>query len=236
MRFPRATHLIILVHAPPGENQLELAQEIADKEKAELAKLLKDELNLELSSTKTLVTPVTSTIRFLGYHFRVQHHPVWGWTTKIVIPKTSTKNLREHIKVVFKRPTCNQPLEKRLRELNPIIRGWGYFYRHAWFGKNVFSELDNHIWHTIFRWLRKKHPKAGLKQLANRYSRRIPGRRSIKWQDSGLRPFELASIPVGRYRLVGESRPSFVVTSMETPVHSERCTPGSVKGAPETDR
>lgn len=54
----------------------EQARELAEKEKAELARLLKDELNLELSETKTLVTPMTEPIRFLGFHFRAQWHPV----------------------------------------------------------------------------------------------------------------------------------------------------------------
>jgi group II intron reverse transcriptase/maturase len=231
-----ADDFIILVHAPKGENQMELAHELAEQEKAALAKLLKDELNLELSGTKTLVTPMTASIRFLGYHFKVQRHPVWGWVTKIVIPKTSSKRLREQIKIVFRRPICNQSLERRLKELNPIIRGWGYFYRYAWGGKNVFNELDHHIWHSIFRWLRKKHPHRGLKQLAKRYSRRKPGRRSIDWRDGSFSTFKLSSISVGRYRLAGESRPDFVATSRETPVHSERCTPGSVEGAPKTAR
>lgn len=231
-----ADDFIILVCAPKGEDQRERAYELALREKAALAKMLDDELGLELSETKTLVTPVTKPIRFLGYHFRVRRHPVWGWVTTIVIPKAKSKILREHIKVVFKRPTCNQPLGRRLKELNHTIRGWGYFYRHAWGAKSIFSELDNHVWHTIFRWLRKKHPRLGLQMLAKRYSRRKSGRGSIEWRDGPISPFKLSSIPVGRYRLAEESRPCFVATSMESPVHSERCTPGSAEGALETDQ
>ncbi len=231
-----ADDFIILVSAPFGERQMERARELALREKDALATMLEETLGLKLSESKTLVTPVTKPIRFLGYHFRVKRHPVWGWVSTILIPKAKSTLLREHIKVVFKRPTCNQPLAKRLAELNRAIRGWGHFYRHAWGAKSVFNELDNHVWHTIFRWLKKKHPRQGMRKLAKRYSRRTPGRRSIVWRDGSISAFKLASIRVGRYRLAGESRPAFVSTSMESPVHSERCTPGSVEGAPESER
>jgi len=228
-----ADDFIVVVNAPQGENRMERAKELALNEKAELAALLKDELNLELSETKTLVTPVTQTSRFLGFHFRVQHHPVYGWTTKVIIPKMKSKILREHIKVIFKRPTCNQPLMKRLEELNPVIRGWGYFHRHGLGAKAVFSEIDWYIWHTIHRWVKKKHPRIGWKKLVKRYIRPRPGSK-YEWSDGNVKPFKLASIPVGRYRLSRKARPRFVVTPMESPVHNERCTPGLVEGASET--
>jgi RNA-directed DNA polymerase len=231
-----ADDFIILICAPKGPNQMERARAIAEKEKAALSQLLKESLNLELSETKTLITSVTEPIRFLGYHFRVQRHPVWGWVSKITIPKERSCRLRESIKIVFKRPTCNQQLERRIKKLNPIIRGWGNFYRHAWGAKSVFSELDNHVWHTIYRWLKKKHPNRGTKQLAKRYSKRLPGRHSIRWCDGQVAPFSLASLRVERYRFAWQRPPDFVETSMESPVHSERCTPGSEEGAPETAR
>lgn len=204
-----ADDFIILVSAPPGPDQQERAREFAELEKAELSQLLKETLKLKLSETKTLVTPVTEPIRFLGYHFRVQRHPVCGWVSKIVIPKKRSRKLRESIKLVFKRPTVGQALESRPKKLNPIIRGWGYFYRHAWGGKDVFSELDNHVWHTVWRWLRKKHPKTSMRKLVKRYGRRVSEGRSIKWQDGKVSPFELSSIPVLRYRFSWQRPPAF---------------------------
>jgi group II intron reverse transcriptase/maturase len=229
-----ADDFIILVNAPKGENRMERARELAENEKAELAKLLKDELNLELSESKTLVTSVTEPIRFLGFHFRVQRHPIWGWTTKVIIPRQKSKILRGHIKAVFRRPTCNQPLMKRLEELNPVIRGWANFHRHALGAKRVFSDMDHYIWHTIYRWLKKKHPKVGWKRLTKRYSRARSGGSKYEWCDGTSAPFKLASVRVQCYRLAWETQPNFVATSMESPVHNERCTPGLVEGAPKT--
>jgi group II intron reverse transcriptase/maturase len=231
-----ADDFLILVHAPEGEGQMDRARELALREKDALATMLEETLGLQLSESKTLITKVTEPIRFLGYHFRVKRHPVWGWVTTILIPKYKSKLLREHIKVVFKRPTCNQPLAKRLVELNRTTRGWANFYRHAWGAGSVFNEIDNHVWHTIFRWLRKKHPRRGLRWLAKRYSRRVPGKRSIVWQQDSVTAFKLVTTRVARYRFKGESKPAYVSTPMESPVHSERCTPGSVEGAPESER
>ncbi|MCP4679833.1 MAG: hypothetical protein GY854_30945 [Deltaproteobacteria bacterium] len=229
-----ADDFVILVFAPPGPRRMERARKIAEQEKVALSKLLKETLNLELSQPKTLITEVTKSIGFVGYNFRVQRHPVWGWVSTITIPKERSQRLRERIKIIFKRHTCNQPLERRLKELNPVIRGWGYFYCHAWGAKSVYSQLDNHVWQTIYRWLRKKHPRSSYKKLKKRYGYYKPGRQAVKWREGVTTPFSLTSIPVRRYKAGWDTLPAFVSTSMESPVHSERCTPGLEEGAPET--
>jgi hypothetical protein len=50
-------------------------REAAIEEKTKLATALKEQLGLELSEAKTLVTPVTEPMRFLGHHIRVRRHP-----------------------------------------------------------------------------------------------------------------------------------------------------------------
>ncbi len=56
-----ADDFLLLVSAAPGPEQYERARQHAEKEKAVVATLLKQQLGLELSETKTLVTPVTKT-------------------------------------------------------------------------------------------------------------------------------------------------------------------------------
>ena len=219
-----ADDFIILICAPEGEDRQRRARELAEKEKAELARLLKDELSLELSETKTLVTPVTEPMRFLGFHFKTQWHPARGWTVKVSIPKAKSQALRGQIKVIFRRPTINQTLEKRLRELNPIIRGWAYFYRHTLGAKKVFSDIDCYIWHAIYRWLKKKHPKSGFRKLAKRYARKSIGGKKYYWHEGKTLPFQLASVRVRCYRLGWQPKLNFVATPMESPVHNERCS------------
>ena len=70
-----ADDFILLVGAPLGSNQHERAREIALEEKAKLAVDLKEQLGLDLSKDKTLVTPVTEPMTFLGHRVRVRRHP-----------------------------------------------------------------------------------------------------------------------------------------------------------------
>ena len=96
-----------------------------------------------LSPEKTLVTPVTSTLRFLGHHLRVRRHPLRrNLTPRLVIPKDRSQRLRRTIERIFDRRTITETLADRLRVLNPVPRGWGYFYRHAWGAKRVFATID----------------------------------------------------------------------------------------------
>jgi hypothetical protein len=127
-----ADDFIILVGAPHKPGQQERAHAAALAEKAALAQILKETLNLELSDAKTAITPVTSPMRFLGHHVRVQ---------------------------------------------------------------------------------------------------RSPGGRMWRWRDGTVVPFGMASRRVQRYRHAWMKTPDFASASMESPVHSERCTPGSERGA-----
>jgi group II intron reverse transcriptase/maturase len=227
-----ADDFIILIGIPPGPEQERRALEAAHQEKAALAAHLKEELNLELSEAKTLVTPVTHRLRFLGHHVRVRLHPSKnrrGSTT--LIPKERSQRLRELIKAHLSSSTTHHCLARRLRLLNPVLRGWANFYRHAWGAKRVFTCLDHYLWWTILRWLRRKHPQTSMRQLAKRYGWRKPAGRMLRWQDEDVRPFSMAAVVVEPFRLAWQRPTSFTVKSTESPVHNERCTPGSGKGA-----
>ena len=228
-----ADDFVLLVGAPRGlEHQ---ACEIAHKEKVAIGNLLRDQLSLELSESKTLVTPVTQPMKFLGHHIRVRRHPSRRTiVSTAVIPKARSQYLRERIKAMFRRSSLGAPLQDRLRVLNALLRGWGYFYRHAWGASHVFSAVDHFVWWTIFRWIRKKHHGVTMKVLRKRYGWSKPGRKSVKWHDGNVRLFELTSVRVGpfmarHYR--ARSHPYSASTSMESPMHSERCTSGSGEGA-----
>lgn len=227
-----ADDFIILVGVPAGARQHERARDVALAEKARLVADLKERLHLELSDAKTLVTPVTTTMRFLGHHVRVREHRLTGrLVSTAVIPKDRSQRLRERIKGVFRPSTVATTLASRLRLLNPMLRGWCNFYRHAWGAKHVFAAIDHYVWWTIFRWLQKKHPRASMQRLAARYGWRRPGRRALRWRDQYVAPYQLVYTPVHRYMLGCTPLPDFVISSMESPVHSERCTPGLERGA-----
>ena len=38
-----------------------------------------------------------------------------------------------------------------IRKINPIVRGWAAYYRSV-VSKEVFSEVDNHLWLVKAKW------------------------------------------------------------------------------------
>lgn len=204
-----ADDFIILVSVPPGPDQSERAQLTAEAEKAALAAWLREELGLDLSDSKTLVTEVTSPLRFLGHHVRVRRHPAHRrMVSTSVIPRSRSRLFRERIKQLFRKPSTRRSLEQQLRLLNPMLRGWANFYRHAWGAKKVFGALDHYVWWTIARWLKKKH-RLSLKRLGPRYGWRKPGTRCLRWQDGGVRLFETQAIKVEQYKLGWAGGPDY---------------------------
>jgi group II intron reverse transcriptase/maturase len=212
-----ADDFIILLGAPTGPDQYERAREAALKEKEEVAVLLKRELGLELSETKTLVTPVTEPMRFLGHHVRVRRHPVKGtMVVATLIPKDASHRLREKVKDLFRRNTTALSLANRLQALNPLLAGWSSFYRHAWGAKRVFSSLDSFVWWTIARWLRRKYDRASWAALARQHGWWGP-RGGLNWQDNAIRPFVMARRRVQPFRLCWLKTPSFAYSTHGEP-------------------
>lgn len=208
-----ADDFILLIGVQHGPDENERAKVVAMQEKAELATYLKEELGLELADEKTLVTSVTEPMLFLGHHVRVRRHPTHQrWVSTTVIPKERSQRLRWRVKALFRRSTIDRTLEDQLHMLNPLLRGWCNYYRHAWGAKKVLSQLDHHVWWTIYRWLQKKHHRASVKQLHARYGQpRPPGKRSTKWRDGSEQLFAMSSVTVEQYYLARERPPSFAI-------------------------
>lgn len=203
-----ADDFIILIAS--RDNDADRSRLLAEQEKAALGDWLQVNLGLTLSPEKTLVTPVTSTMRFLGHHLRVRRHPNHRrLLPRLVIPKDRTQRLRDTIERIFDRRTVTETLASRLRLLNPVLRGWGYFYRHAWGASRVFAALDNYVWWTILRWLRKRHPKVRMRDLAQQYGWHKPRQRALKWRDGGLVPLPLAAIRVVPYMVGTDPGPGY---------------------------
>ena len=232
-----ADDFIILVGAPVGASEAERAEaarQRAEQEKTELAAFLKDALGLELSEAKTLVTPVTKPMRFLGHQVRVRRHPVHGrLVSTAVIPRERSHQLRERIKDLFRSRTQDSSLGERLRFLNPLLRGWSNFYRYAWGAKMVFGAVDHYVWHTIFRWLRKKHHRVPIRQLLRRYGHRSPRGRSTYWREGTTFSYRMSPVPVGPYRLAEERPPHFALAHGE-PGALRKVPAGFGKGPLET--
>jgi len=208
-----ADDFLLLVGAAPGPDQQERAKQDAEKEKAAVAALLKEQLGLELSETKTLVTPVTKPFAFLGHHGCVRKNRCFGRLACVtLIPKDRSHRLRERIKQLCRRNRTDQSLQELLRELNWLLRGWSAFYRHAWGAKRVFGSIDYYAWWCVFRWLRKKHPSASVRALKALYPPpKKRGTHSGQWHDRGVTLYVTGRTRVGRYRLAWARPPPFAI-------------------------
>ncbi len=189
------------------------AQAMAEKDA--LADHLRRVTGLELSPEKTKVTAVTDGFEFLGFHVTLRWNKRYGYGPRIEIPKAKATDLRRRIKYLTGPNTTWASLEEKLQELNYILRGWANYYRYCPYAGRVFTSLDWYIGDRIWRWLRKKHPKAKARDIlaAHQPSRRRVTRRL--WRAGNTEQYLLGWTPIERYRLAWMKTPDFALSSGE---------------------
>jgi RNA-directed DNA polymerase len=160
---------------------------------------LQDELQLELSAEKTLVTHADEGFDFLGFHARRCHD--YGRPVLIVWPsRKSVQRFREAVRAVTDRATLSRDAESLVTHLNLYLKGWGSHYRYCSISQ-LASSLDAFVWGRVLYWLSKKH-KCGPRETWRRYVRRMGGRNviAVPRQGGGLLPVALLrDIKVQRY-------------------------------------
>jgi hypothetical protein len=190
-------------------------QEEAIAEKSALAEYLRQTTGLELSPEKTKVTAMSDGFEFLGFHFTMRWDKRYGYGPRVEIPKAKAADLRHKVKQLTTRDTLLVSLGVKLQELNLILRGWANYYRYCAHAGRVFSSLDWYIRDRLWRWLRKKRPKAGAHDIQGALlpSRVRPTRRV--WQEGRVEQYMLTFTPVCRYRLAWMRTPDFAMSSGE---------------------
>ena len=136
----------------------------AHAEKNALAEYLYRTTGLELSSEKTKVTCMTDGFEFLGFRFGMHWDKRYGYGPRVQIPKVKAKDLRRNVKQRTGRNTSSS-LGNKLKEINPILRGWANYYRYCAYVGRVFTSIDWYVGKRIWRWLRKKRPKASERDI-----------------------------------------------------------------------
>jgi RNA-directed DNA polymerase len=119
--------------------------EQATQLKAEIATFLHQELHLELSAEKTLVTPVTTGFDFLGFH--IKKYP--DGATLITPSRSAIARFKEQVKLRAAKAFRDDDAAG-IVTLNRYIRGWGEYYRHVSSSK-VFKTLDHYVWQRVMR-------------------------------------------------------------------------------------
>ncbi len=165
----------------------------AEALKEQTAKLMSERLRLTLSPEKTRITHVDDGFDFLGFRIVRLPRPGRAPVAFSFPSKRAVTGLRHRIKQLTGRTTTSLSLDALLHALNPILRGWTAYYRHA-ASKRTFAHLDHYLWKRLVGWLRKKHPRLTWKQIRRRYWSR-------NWSsDDGTRPYWPSRVPVTRYK------------------------------------
>jgi hypothetical protein len=58
--------------------------------------------------------------------------------------------------------------------------------------------IDHHVWWTIYRWVRKKHRKAPMRDVYKRYGWPKPRGRMTRWRDGATYPIASLAEPAGQ--------------------------------------
>lgn len=120
------------------------------------------ERGLELSREKTSITDIRDGFDFLGQNLRK-----YNGTLLTKPSKKSVNKFLSSIRATIK-ANLHTPQHELLFLLNPRIRGWVNYHKHA-VSKQTFSTIDHEIWQCLWRWAKRRHPSKSSRWIAKRY-------------------------------------------------------------------
>ena len=124
---------------------------------------------LKLSPTKTVITHVEKGFDFLGQN--VRRYP--DGKLRIKPSKKNVKTFLVGIRATIK-AGLGMSAADLIDQLNPKIRGWANYHRHG-VSKSTFTHVDHSIFHSLWRWARRRHPKKSSTWLKEKYYKRNRG-------------------------------------------------------------
>jgi RNA-directed DNA polymerase len=119
------------------------------EEARELAATVLDGLGLRLHPEKTRIAHLARGVEgfdFLGFHHRVRRS--WKYPGRWYLNKWPSKramaSIRGKIRDRTDRRYARLPLEWAVEDLNPVIRGWGNYFRYGNSGQK-FDQIDAYV-------------------------------------------------------------------------------------------
>jgi len=131
------------------------------------------------------------------------HQQTQGRTDLTFIGDRPIRSLKDKIRARTRR-TSQQPPRDALIRLNQIMRGWANYFKHA-VCKHSLGALENFVWHRVIRWWMRLH-RWNWKDV--RRSLTGPHGRWLRPSADGIELFNIAKVPVTRYRYRGGKIPS----------------------------
>lgn len=141
--------------------------------KARLAKWLEPR-GLAFNEEKTRIVHLEEGFDFLGFNVR-------RYNGKMITKpsKGAVQRARKRVKDIV-RAHRGQPAERLVNALNPFVRGWSTYYRHA-VSKRTFRTLDAYTYATLKRWALRAHPNKTTRWVRERYWGEFRRGRGDKW-------------------------------------------------------
>lgn len=136
------------------------------------------ERGLEFAPDKVRITHLRSGIKFLGCQVKLQGDKK---PTLIIKPHPDkVKAFMQNLGLYWMKYRGKAP-EGLIKELNPIIRGWANYYR-PFVSSEVFSSLDDFMWHRAWRYAKRTHPNKSHTWIAEKYFGVQEGSSKNKWR------------------------------------------------------
>jgi RNA-directed DNA polymerase len=161
-------------------------------------------LGLRLSKTKTQVVHLREGFDFVGFHIRWRRKRGTNtWHVYTFIADRPIRSLKAKIRALTHRKS-QQDLGSVLRRLNLIMRGWANYFKHA-VAKRIFDDLRQFAWRRLVKMMMVRH------HWSWKDVRRWLVTPSGRWRPiaaDGIELFNIASVPVTRYRWRGSRIPN----------------------------
>jgi RNA-directed DNA polymerase len=164
---------------------------------------------LEISTEKTRVVHIDDGFNFLGFNLR-------QYNGKLLIKPQKEKVLAfcKKIKATLSNMKARTQ-EDVIKELNLLLRGFANYYRGA-VSKEIFSYIENRVWHYLRRWASRRHPNKSAKWVQERYYVSFRGRNGTfmckgtdrRGKEKSHILYNISSTPIVRHiKVKGNSSP-----------------------------
>lgn len=161
-------------------------------------------MGLRMSPSKTRVVHMSEGFDFLGFHIRWKRKRGSNrWHVYTFVGDRPVRSVKAKVRALTHRTSQQDPAAVVIR-LGQILRGWSNYFRHA-SAKNTFRHLAHLVWNRVVRWWRTLH-----RWTWTEFRRRFTTPRG-RWKPlsvDGIVLFDLAAVPVTRYRYRGAAIPT----------------------------
>jgi RNA-directed DNA polymerase len=161
-------------------------------------------MGLRFSEAKTQIVHMSEGFDFLG--FRIQWRRKRGtekWYVYTFIADRPVRQLKDKIRALTNRKSQQDPRGVLIR-INQIMRGWANYFKHA-VCKTTLGSLARFVWRRVVSWWMKLH-RWNWTDVRRRYT--DPSGRWRTLSVDGIELFNLAAVPVTRYRYRGSKIPN----------------------------